>query len=117
MWWTDTPQQAQRVLVLITDWLQEERALILKPNAQLQPSKQGVTWCGFRVTQGAVRLSRRRKKRFLQRRQYWEAHYQAGRINAAQLQLAYASVQAITEHTDSLGWRRENLRRYPALDV
>ena len=117
IWWSDTQQQSRDVLAAISTWLRDERSLALKSNADLQPSKQGVTYCGFRVTAGTIRLTRRRKKRFLQRRRYWETLYQSGKITALQLQQAFASVHAITEHTDSLSWRRENLRRYPALDV
>lgn len=117
LWWSDSRCAAREVLNIIAIWLREKRALLLKPNAQIQASQQGVTYCGFRITQGAIRLSRRRKKRFLDRRQYWESHYQAGNISSTELQQLYASVQAITEHTDSLAWRRENLRRHPSLDV
>ena len=117
IWWSDSLQQTKAVLETISTWLQDERLLVLKSNADIQMSKQGVTYCGYRVTQGSIRLTRRRKKRFLQRRRYWEGLYQSGVITALQLQQSFASVNAITEHTDSLGWRRENLRRYPALDV
>lgn len=117
IWWSDSQAQTREVLRTINAWLLEERSLLLKQSSDIQPSKQGVTYCGFRVTAGAIRLSRRRKKRFLQRRQYWEAQYQSGQISELQLQQAFASVHAITEHTDSLGWRRENLRRFPPMDV
>lgn len=117
IWWSDSQKETREVLEIISIWLKDERSLCLKSNADIQPGKQGVTYCGFRITAGAMRLTRRRKKRFLQRRKYWEGLYQSGKMTALQLQQAFASVHAITEHTDSLGWRRENLRRYPALDV
>ena len=47
-------------------------------------------------------------------RDKWEKAYQAGVISATKLQAAYASVYAITSHTDSKEWRQEQLRRYPA---
>lgn len=117
IWWCDNRQTACAALQTVTDWLQQERGLRVKPNVQLQPSRQGVTYCGFRILQGAIRLSRRRKRRFQQRRQYWERLFLQGVIDASQLQLAYASVHAITAGTDSLAWRQENLRRHPPLAV
>jgi hypothetical protein len=64
-----------------------------------------------------IRLSRRRKHRYQQRRQYWEQLYLQALISARQLQTAYAAVHAITVGTDCLAWRRENLHRHPPLVV
>jgi hypothetical protein len=99
IWWCDSREVAQETLQTIRDWLQQERGLQIKPNVQIQPSKQGVTYCGFRILQGAIRLSRRRKRRYQQRRQYWEQLYLNGKIDANQLQLAHAAVHAITAGT------------------
>ena len=96
---------------------EDERQLLVKPSVQIQHSKQGVTYCGFRILQGVVRLSRRRKRRYQQRRQYWEHQYLAGLIDANQLQQANAAVQAITAGTDSVSWRRENLKRHPPISA
>lgn len=117
IWWCDTRQAAVDTLQTVRRWLQTERGLQVKPSIQLQPSRQGVTFCGFRILQGAVRLSRRRKRRYQQRRQYWEQLYRQGVIDANQLQLAAASVHAVTQGTDSLAWRQENLRRHPPIPL
>ena len=117
IWWCDSRKTALTVLQQITKWLCHERGLQTKQSIQVQPSSQGVTYCGFRILQGTVRLSRRRKRRFQQRREYWESCYLEGLIDAQQLQLAHTSVQAITHGTDSLAWRRENLRLHPAIEV
>lgn len=115
IWWCDNKQQVKHTLLAIKKWMQE-RELQLKSNVQIQPSNKGVTYCGFRILQGSIRLSRRRKRRFLQRRQYWEKLYQQGLIDELHLQKAYASVEAITAGTDSLAWRKENLRLHPPLN-
>jgi retron-type reverse transcriptase len=117
IWWCDSRAAAQTTLQTVQHWLQQERGLQVKPTIQIQASKQGVTYCGFRILQGAIRLSRRRKRRYLQRRQYWEQLYRQGVIDANQLQLAHASVHAIAQGTDSLAWRRENLHRHPPLSL
>ncbi len=117
IWWCDSKQDTKRSLSDIQQWLWEQRKLTIKSSWQIQSSLQGVLYCGFRVTQGAIRLSNRKKKRFQQRRAYWESLYLEGAISAIELQKVYASVHAIAAHTDSLAWRRENLRRFPALEV
>lgn len=117
IWWCDSKQAVKETLQLIKQWLHEQRNLQIKPTVQIHHSKQGVTYCGFRVLRGVVRLSRRRKRRFQQRRQYWEQQYIHGVITAQQLQLAYASVHALCSGTDSLEWRKLNLHRHPPLTV
>ncbi len=117
IWWCDSRQAVMDTLQTIKIWLRTQRSLRVKSNVQIQPSKQGVTYCGFRILRGVMRLSRRRKRRYQQRRQYWEHLYQHGIIDACQLQQAYAAVHAITGGTDSLAWRKENLRRHPPLPV
>lgn len=117
IWWCDTKQDVQHCLKAISHWLQTERDLQIKPNVQIQRSKQGVTYCGFRILPGVIRLSRRRKRRYQQRRQYWEQLYLQKAITAGQLQSAYAAVHAITVGTDSLAWRRKNLCLHPPLVV
>ena len=117
IWWCDGKENVHKSLQDIQQWLLEQRHLTIKPGSQINRSKRGVTYCGFRITPGVVLLTARKKRRFQQRRKYWEALYEEGRISAVQLQKAYASVQAITAHTDSLSWRQENLRRYPAIEV
>ena len=113
VWWCQDRQTAQQVLSDVRSYLREQRQLSIKPTLQIQPSRQGISYCGFRITPGTIRLSRRRKRSYQERRQYWEQRYQDGVIDAVQLQTAYAAVHAITQGADSLGWRRENLRRHP----
>jgi len=84
IWWCDSRKTALTVLQQITKWLRLERGLQIKQSIQVQPSTQGVTYCGFRILQGTVRLSRRRKRRFQQRREYWESCYLKGQIGAQQ---------------------------------
>lgn len=117
IWWCDSKKAVRDTLNTITDWLQIERDLQVKRTVQIQPSKQGVTYCGFRILPGVIRLSRRRKRSYQQRRQFWEQLYLQELISSHQLQTAFAAVHAITAGTDSLAWRRENLHRHPPLIV
>ena len=117
IWWCDDKSSVREVLQRVADWLWQKRELKIKPSVQIQSCSQGVTYCGFRILRGTVRLSRRRKRRYQQRRQYWEQLYQHDIIDEQQLQRAFAGVHAITAQTDSRAWRQENLRRHPAYAV
>lgn len=117
IWWCGSRAEVKATLAEVSIWLLQQRELSIKPTVQIQTSQQGVTYCGYRILPGAIRLTRRKKRRYQQRRKYWERLYLDNKISATQLQLAYASVEAITAGTDSLAWRRENLKRYPPIDV
>jgi len=117
VWWGRDKASTDTMLQQVRHYLHCERGLSVKPNVQIQCSQQGITYCGFHITPGTIRLSRRRKRRYQERRQYWEQRYLHGDISADELQAAYAAVHAITQGTDSLTWRQENLRRHPSLAV
>lgn len=116
IWWCDQRHEVKQVLQKVREYLWSQRRLLIKPTIQINKSLQGVTYCGFRITQGCMRLSRRRKRRYQQRRLYWERAYQRGEIDALQLQAAYAAVHSITAGTDSLKWRQQNLKLHPSIE-
>ncbi len=109
IWWCEDKKSAKETLLEVAGYLQMQRLLTLKPNIQILPSRAGVTYCGFRIMQGIVRLSRRRKRAIGQRRQYWEQQYLWGTISSVQLQMVYAAVHAISQGADSLSWRQQQL--------
>ncbi len=117
VWWCDDKRQVNRVLHDVRDYLYQQRGLEIKPNEQVQRSRQGISYCGYRILPGTIRLSARRKRRYQQRRIYWEQCYRLGAITAQQLQTAYAAVHAVTHGTDSRGWRQKNLCLHPPLTV
>ncbi|WP_367155152.1 RNA-directed DNA polymerase [Methylomonas sp. HYX-M1] len=113
VWWCEDKAAAKRSLSWIVDYLREERQLRVKDFPQIHKSAQGLSFCGFQIFPGVTRLSLRRKRRYQQRRLFWERQYRLGRIDAKQLQSAYAGVQAILKGADSEQWRRENFRLHP----
>ncbi len=117
IWWCQDKQHAKVTLALFSDALSQKRALSVKPSVQINRSKKGVTYCGFRMTMANLRLTRRKKLRYQSRRAYWENEYKRQRITVLDLQRNMSAVQAVTAHTDSESWRRANLTRFPAIDV
>jgi len=117
LWWCDSREQARATLAEVRDWLARERVLQIKEPCQINRSRHGVGFCGYRAQAGALRLSRRRQRRYRERRGCWEAAWRAGRIDGLQLQRGYDAVRALVIHADSLGWRRLDLARRPAPEV
>lgn len=117
IWWRHTREEARETLAQVCAYAAHERLVTVKTNPQINQSHHGVSFCGYRITPGAMRLSRRRRRSYQERRREWELACAEGRIDALTLQRGYDAVHAITLPADSVGWRRENLRRFPALEV
>ena len=112
--WCLDKADAKQVLSELKSYLRIERQLQLKPDVQVNRSQRGVTYCGYRVLPGTLRLSPRKRRRYQLLRRQWEAKWQAGEISSRKLQEAYAAVHAITLHADSTAWRKRNLQVHPS---
>lgn len=117
VWWCDTRAAAYETLAATRDFVARERGLELKPEARIGRSEQGLSFLGFRILPGGLRLSLRRRRRYTAARARWEAAFAAGRLDARGLQAGYASALAITAHADAAAWRRAELGRRPPLDA
>ena len=115
IWWCSDRQTAKTTLAMVKEWVSKNRLLDLKENCQINKSIRGVTFCGYRILPGMMRLSRRRCRRYTVKRNRWENAYLAGLIDEGKLQSAYTSVYAGTVHADSREWRKEQLRKYPPI--
>ena len=113
IWWTDDRAAAHETLLAIRDFLWSALRLAVKEPARVGQSKRGVMFCGFRVFEGRVLLSRRRKRCYRKARAKAELAYEDGRIDALSLQAAYASALSLTLHADASAWRRAELARHP----
>lgn len=115
--WCEDRGQAREIAADAEAFVCAHLGLELKRIPTIQRSVCGVAFLGFRVLAGALRLSRRRRRRYMQARQRWEAAHEAGQIGTPALQMGYAAALAITAHARSAAWRREELRRRPAVDA
>jgi len=114
LWWGEDKASVVNVLGELRTYLMDHRALAVKASAQVNRSAHGVTYCGHRVTTGAIRLSPRRKTRYRILRARLERDWCDGRIDGEELQRGYEAVHAITLHSDSAGWRRRHLALHPS---
>ena len=116
VWWCRSRAEARETFEQVRAFAADQRGLELKP-PQIGRADAGVTFLGYRVLPGTLRLSLRRRRRYAAARQRWEARYAAGDIDALALQRGYASALAITAHADATAWRREQHRRVPPVDA
>lgn len=117
LWWCDSREQARATLREVLAYAADPCLLTIKASAQINRSSHGVGFLGHRILPGSLRLSRRRRRRFVARRAHWEQAYAAGRLDALGLQRAWAAVYSIVATADSQGWRRLALARHPPLDA
>lgn len=113
VWWGDDKATVRDVLDEARRYVQNRLQLTIKAPVRVGRSGAGLSFCGYRLVPGQRLLSRRRKRRYAERRRYWENAYAADRIDAHTLQAGYTAAHAITIHADATVWRREQLRRCP----
>jgi len=90
-------------------------SLTAKQPVQINRCARGVTVCGYRVLPGALRLSQRRRRRYLAAVRAAEAAYLGGRLDALGLQRASDAALAITAHADAAPWRRARRAARPGM--
>lgn len=116
--WCLNKESAKSMLLSVSDYARQKRLVPVKPaSVQINRSEHGITFCGFRILPGTIRMGVRRRKRYALLRRRWEKLYKNGLIDGCKLQQAYAAVHAMTLHADSRQWRRNHLCRFSFLDV
>ncbi len=117
IWWCQSKAEAQHTLLQVRSFVERELGLRLKGDGFVQRSRAGLSFLGFRIYPGTLRLSRRRMRRYCLARAHWEGLYLQGTIDALGLQQGYASAFAITAHADAAGFRKKELSLRPAPDA
>ena len=117
LFWSADARTARDVLMDVRRFIPETLGLTLKDNAFVQRSRAGLSFLGFRIYPGVLKLSRRRQRRYREARARWERAYWAGELDAAGLQRGYASALAMTAHADARGFRQADLQRREAPEV
>lgn len=116
VWFCDNRADALSTLQAVEAFLQREK-LKIKPNRQIQPTGNGIGFCGFGVHRHRIALSQRKKQAYVRHLARWQADWQAGEINSLQLQRGYDAVHAVTHPADALGFRRSVLERVTKVEA
>jgi len=114
VWWGRSRERLRETVCAVESFVEQRLHLEVKKSWQIQRSQQGLTFCGFRVFPAALRLSRRRRRRYSRARRTWEQAYELRLIDGSALQRGYASSAAIAAGAQSTAWRQQELRRRPA---
>jgi RNA-directed DNA polymerase len=107
--WTDSRSLARQASEASAAFLESRLALTAKRPIQINRSARGVSVCGYRVLPGALRLSQRRRQRYLAALRSAEAAYRIGRLDGIGLQRRADAALAITAHADATAWRKARL--------
>jgi len=117
LWWVDDKDQARDTLRAARAWLSTHRFLEVKEPGIVGASRRGVTFCGYRIYPRTLRLTRRKRRRYVAGLVRWERRYRRGEISANGLQAGVASVLAPTLHADARAWRRARHCLVPPMEV
>jgi retron-type reverse transcriptase len=115
VWWCADKASAKRVLAEFADYLSTDCKLQLKANPHLNRSALGLTYCGFRIFPGIIKLTIRKQRRYRLLRNRYETAWQADTISERALQSAYDSVLAVTRLAKSKVWRQRDLQLHPSM--
>jgi len=116
VWWCRDRVEARRTRGDVIAWVREHRGLEVKGDGQIGRSSQGLSFLGFRIRRGSLRLVRRRKRRYVAARRRAERAFLA-HGDAMALQDAYDAALAVTLHADAVAWRRSELADNPPLEA
>ncbi|SNX59646.1 Reverse transcriptase (RNA-dependent DNA polymerase) [Nitrosomonas ureae] len=115
VWWCENNSDARIVLQELTAYVRNVCQLKLKPLIQINRSTQGITYCGFRIFPGTLRLTARKQRRYRYLRQHYEATWKLGFIDDQSLQTTYDAILAATLPAHSKTWRQRDLQLHPCL--
>lgn len=115
--WADDRNSAIGIRDSLRRFVADKLQLSLKGDGQLNRSSHGLTFCGFRIFPGAIRLTLKRRRTYAQICRRWEQAFQNGQIGAVELQANYASAYSVAKHADAEQWRREWHGRRGSIDA
>lgn len=107
LWWCNDKRIGKETLATAAVYAESGLHLKIKDTVRIQRSSAGVPFCGFRVLPGRLRLSRRKKRRYVERKRYWEEKFAAGEIDVTDLQRAYDAVRGMVVHASATSWMRQ----------
>jgi hypothetical protein len=99
------------------EMIEETLGLRIKAPVRVGRSRDGLSFCGYRILPDRLLLSRRRKARYAVLRKQGEAAFERGALSPVALQGRFDAALAITAHADALVWRRAQLLRHPIAPV
>jgi len=113
VFWGDSRAAIAEALQLANEVISGTLKLRLRDEPVVNRVEHGLSFCGYRIFPGILRVLPRRKRRFIAARRKWETRYLAGLITDLELQRGYDAAAGILAHADTAEWRRRQLALSP----
>jgi len=108
--WSDSRTALRDLQSRVADFVQSQLRVDLKP-ACLNACTLGMTFLGYRVFPGRVRLSRRSRDRFRRRLRQYHAHYESGRWSEEETARHVEPLLAFVRRGESKAFRERVLQQ------
>ena len=108
----ETSEMLKSDLKEIYGYLNQNLKLSIKPGIQLNRSKKGIPFLGYRVFPQKVLLLVSSKKRFIQKLIKYESKYEQGVWSEEKLAKHITAMTAFISHADSKGFLRNTIQRF-----
>jgi len=116
IWFAGSSQVIKKSLEDVVEFIEEEK-LKVKAQRQMQPSRHGVQYCGYRILPHSILLSRRKKRLYKKHLKRWQTSWMAGEISSLKLQNCYDSIHGSTTIARAAGYRGIVLAKLGFIDV
>lgn len=110
--WAEEKAALKDELAATHDFLSSELGLELNENIQLNRCLRGVPFLGYRVFADRLELGPRARRRFSRKLRGYEKEWLSGRWSEAALARHMEALLSYVRFADSLGWRRQLVRRF-----
>lgn len=113
--WGGEKSELKRRLETVSCWLQENLALRLKDNIQLNRCARGIPFLGYRIFPSTVRMGTAGKRRFVERFKTYENRCEKGMWSEAALQRHMEPLVAFVKGAHARAFRTNVMHRYGVL--
>ena len=114
--WGNTAAEVKKLTEIAVATMQNELGLELKRPAIIQRSDKGLTFCGFRIFPGTIRLAASRRLRLVSRLKHWQTLFDSGEITEGEMQAIFASIVGILQHVEGNKWLMTRMQRVSVVD-
>ncbi len=110
--WGRCKHDLRECLTNVKAYLHETLHLILKENSQISAVNHGVDFLGYRIFPYRIQLSKKSKKRFIQKFVRYEKNYIQGIWSEQELTCHVQALISFTLIADAVGFRRKVIESY-----
>jgi retron-type reverse transcriptase len=107
-----SPLALKQNLSCIKKYLADELTLEIKPAIQLNRSRKGIPFLGYRIFPQKILLQPQAKKRFIKKWKNYETKYLLGTLSENELAIRVTALIEYLKHADSKNYRKHVIKRF-----